>query len=65
MSMFRNAIADLGLTPSGYENDAIAEAVLEMPEMQAIKAWMNWSFERDGETVEPILPDSIIEWIVS
>ncbi len=41
-----------------------ADAILAMPEMQAIREWMRWAFDAVGTNAdEPSLPDSVIVWV--
>ena len=51
---------------SGRDNtQGTAEAVLNTPEMQAIKAYVNWAIhDTTDREYEPELPDSVIEWLV-
>jgi hypothetical protein len=53
----------------GERSDPVVDAILAMPEMQAIMAWMVWAFDAtvdangDVAQQEPSLPDSVIDWI--
>ena len=48
----------------GEQSDPVVDAILAMPEMRAIRAWMAWSFEHDRDSFEPVLPDAVIEWMI-
>ena len=51
-----------------FDADDHTEAALifgDMPEMQAIKAYVNWAIhDTTDREYEPELPDSVIEWLV-
>ena len=72
MSKFRDAIAVAGSQPYSM-TPCDADAILAMPEMQAIRSFFEWFAHRHSSTddmrqvldVEARLPESVIEWVLS